>query len=417
MKTSSFVLFAAIAIYAGACRKSAGHPSMTHSANSPATIMVDSTVGSVSRLNSSDTFVVTLLNPVYDYQVPLIVDIAGTSICKEGTRQNDSIWYDTVNISNGEVQHLTVVAANGDSTQYSIAYPYVYRSLTMIDPQSASLVSSMFVNGDTIYAATEHGLFISRDGGVTSTVYTSANGLGDNTVLSVCVQGNTIYAGTVGGLSISTDGGVSFNNYTTTNGLGDNTVQGVYVQGSNVYAATSGGLSISVDGGSTYTNYGMAAGVGLPVHQVFAANGDIYAATSAGLAVSVNGGTSFTNYTTTYGLPNNEVSAIYTQGNTFYAGTISGLAIAPSNLQSYFQYIGPWDINFSNLEIYCVYASGNSIYAGTSAGLAISTDGGAHFPVTSEAFALAFGLVTAVFVQGSNIYVASGSAIGVVTAR
>ena len=100
---------------------------------------------------------------------------------------------------------------------------------------------------NTIYVATEGGgLSISTNGGTTFTNYTTANGLGSNSVRWVYAIGSTIYAATSGGLSISLNGGTTFTNYTTANsGLGDDLVRGVYAVGGTVYAAThGGGLSI-----------------------------------------------------------------------------------------------------------------------------------------------------------------------------
>jgi len=79
---------------------------------------------------------------------------------------------------------------------------------------------------------------------------TTADGLGNITVLGVYAEGTTVYAATNGGLSTSTDGGTTFTNKTTADGLGGNTVLGVYAVGSSIYAATNGGLSISTGGGS-----------------------------------------------------------------------------------------------------------------------------------------------------------------------
>ena len=53
-----------------------------------------------------------------------------------------------------------------------------------------------------------------------------------------------MYAATGGGLGISTDGGATFTTYTSANGLGSNTVYGAYANGGTVYAATLGGLGI-----------------------------------------------------------------------------------------------------------------------------------------------------------------------------
>ena len=81
--------------------------------------------------------------------------------------------------------------------------------------------------------------------GLTFTNYTTASGLGDNSVNGVYASGSNIYAATYGGLGISTNGGSSFTNYTTANGLGGDIVPGVYASGSNIYAATNGGLGIA----------------------------------------------------------------------------------------------------------------------------------------------------------------------------
>ena len=61
----------------------------------------------------------------------------------------------------------------------------------------------------------------------------------------VYASGTSIYAATDGGLGISTNGGSSFTNYTTASGLGSNTVRGVYASGTSIYAATDGGVSIA----------------------------------------------------------------------------------------------------------------------------------------------------------------------------
>src|SRR5262249_50707517 len=64
----------------------------------------------------------------------------------------------------------------------------------------------------------------------------TANGLGSNSVQGVYAIGSTVYAATDGGLSISTNGGVSFSNRTLGN------VGGVFATATSVYAAASGGL-------------------------------------------------------------------------------------------------------------------------------------------------------------------------------
>lgn len=93
-------------------------------------------------------------------------------------------------------------------------------------------ITDIFVSrSNTIYAATDgDGLLISRNGGKTFDKYSSsANGLGNDHLLSVFVEGSTIFAATHKGLSISYDGGAHFVTRTEADGLGHRYVTSVYV--------------------------------------------------------------------------------------------------------------------------------------------------------------------------------------------
>ena len=127
--------------------------------------------------------------------------------------------------------------------------------------------------------------------------YTTANGLGSNTVNRITVSGSTIYASTWGGLSISTNGGTSWTNYTTANGLGNNYVSDVAVSGSTIYASTGyssmpGGVSISTNG-TSWTNYTSGL-ISNEVSDVAVSGSTIYAATWAEVSKSINGGSTWT---------------------------------------------------------------------------------------------------------------------------
>jgi len=82
---------------------------------------------------------------------------------------------------------------------------------------------------------------MSRDGGESWRTWTTANGLGDNYVLSVSVDDDTVWVCTGGGLSVSRDGGESWRTWTTANGLGDNYVLSVWVDGDTVWVVAEGG--------------------------------------------------------------------------------------------------------------------------------------------------------------------------------
>ena len=253
-------------------------------------------------------------------------------------------------------------------------------------------VRGVYADGSTVYAATDHGLSISTDGGVTFKNRTTEDGLGDNFINGVYADGSTVYAATDHGLSISTDGGVTFKNrtfYTFTfeqsvcissskSGLGDNWVQEVYADGSTVYAATKGGLSISTDGGVTFKNRTTEDGLGdNSVREVYADGSTVYAATKGGLSISTDGGVTFKNRTTKDGIGDNSVWGVYADGSTVYAATWVGLSISTDGGATFKNRTRADGLRGN--YVYGVYADGSTVYAATYGGLSISTDGGATF--------------------------------------
>jgi hypothetical protein len=81
-------------------------------------------------------------------------------------------------------------------------------------------------------------------------------GLPSNIVTDAAKVGSTWYVATQRGLAVSTDDGVTFQARTTANGLGGPIVNAVVATDARtVYAATNGGLGISTDGGARFTNY------------------------------------------------------------------------------------------------------------------------------------------------------------------
>lgn len=173
---------------------------------------------------------------------------------------------------------------NGLSTSWNWGVNGSFSVNTLTD--SGALVSSVFAQGDIVYAATiKYGLWISTDRGETFTQRTIATGLGSYVTNDVFAQGDTVYVATAKGLSISTNGGSSFTNYTTANGLATNNTYSVFAQGSTVYAATNGGLSISTDGGMSFTTYTPEVFGGANTADVYAQGDTVYVGTTAGVSV------------------------------------------------------------------------------------------------------------------------------------
>ena len=104
-------------------------------------------------------------------------------------------------------------------------------------------VYSVAVNGNQIWAGTANGLVL-IDNGKVKKVFTPADGLAGQAVISVAIDPLTgdVWAGTFGGLSRYSAG--EFKNYTNlTSGLANDLVYSVAVQGHYVWAATTAGIS------------------------------------------------------------------------------------------------------------------------------------------------------------------------------
>jgi hypothetical protein len=270
----------------------------------------------------------------------------------------------------------TVVGGDGTTHNYTVTVDFQsWATLTTANGLGGNRVRDVFVNGSNLYAATNNGLSISTDGGITFTNKTIANGLGNNDLTSVFVDGANVYAGSNSGLSISTDGGITFTTKTTANGLGDNLVLGVFAQGVNVYAATSGGLSISTDGGITFTNKTTTNGLGNNfIFGVYASGSNVYAATNGGLSISTDGGATFTNKTTANGLGANSVMSVVASGSKVYAATTNGLSISTDGGVTFTNKTFMDGLPTNNLND--IQVNGLYLYIATMSGVSISADGG-----------------------------------------
>ncbi len=294
---------------------------------------------------------------------------------------------------------------------------------------ASNTVHSVFTKNSIIYAATNIGLSISSDGGITWSTKTTSNGLASNNVFDVFVDNSgSIYAGTDSGLAISTNGGASFTNKTLSQGLGSNYVRQLFV-GTNgyIYAATNYGLSISTNGGATFTNKTMIHGLGTNnVNDVYVgSNGSIYAVTgnfkvgTGGLSISTNGGTSFTNKTTIDGLGSDDVRGVYLDSNGYiYVATGEiyndamnvfsggGLSISVNGGTSFTNKTTTEGLGSNTVQGVYVDSLG-TIYASTQTGLAVSTNGGTSFSNKTTTQGLGSSDVRGVYVDSNGYIYAS----------
>ncbi|MGZ3698821.1 MAG: FG-GAP-like repeat-containing protein, partial [Bdellovibrionota bacterium] len=108
-----------------------------------------------------------------------------------------------------------------------------------------------------------YGIGMSTDGGATFVTRNSTmDGMADNSVQDLVADGTSVYVATDLGLSVSNDRGVSFATRTMPNGLPSNNITGLSVLDHVLYVATDAGVAISADGGTTFQVKTIADGLG-----------------------------------------------------------------------------------------------------------------------------------------------------------
>ncbi|MDY0019540.1 MAG: two-component regulator propeller domain-containing protein, partial [Anaerolineae bacterium] len=172
------------------------------------------------------------------------------------------------------------------------------------DPQSlpayALIASWMAPESGTLWVASEGGgVSRSNDGGFTWETFTTAEGLGSDSILALWGDDSGIWAGTDGsGVSHTTDGGATWQTFTTEQGLGDDVITALWGDGAGtLWVGTyGGGISLTADGGATWQTLTPDPALGLD--SVFNIRGDsegrVWVDTGYGnLAVTSDGGQSW----------------------------------------------------------------------------------------------------------------------------
>lgn len=214
------------------------------------------------------------------------------------------------------------------------------------------LVYCIAINGSSIFAGTQVGVFVSNDSGNSWKDIT--NGLdGPISVLSIAFSGSSIFVGTEYGLARST------NNGSTWTFLLGGYVQSIVIIGTTIYAGIDeNGFVQSTDNGNTWT----AIGNGFPDYTfawAIAADGvNIYAATPdtwPGFFFSNDNGNSWSSAYSGGGA----VYSIVVSGSNVFAGTESGVYLSTDHGKH-------WTVKNNGLpvtDIYNMAASGSKIFA------------------------------------------------------
>lgn len=271
----------------------------------------------------------------------------------------------SVTLNNG-VSWLDLGSADGLSGNQA--------SAVFVDSSGVIYVSAFDVTDYTIYGK---GLSVSLDNGTSWSTYTISDGLPDNYIPVLFSAGTRVYAGGNSGLSYSDNNGITWIPVRENGEFPGNNVRDVVKDSQGrLFAATTSGIGSSSDNGQTWRYISMADG--LPHNFVYTLAVDaadyLYAGTPRGLSVSSNAGTSWTNYSTVDGLHTNDIYAVYSDGaGTIYCGGYAGgisissdYGLSWTNLNS----ASTPAFNASTVNSICSDSQGN-VYAGTGNGLLI----------------------------------------------
>jgi hypothetical protein len=195
-------------------------------------------------------------------------------------------------------------------------------------------IRAIYANGNKLFVGTnEYGIINFSNNGGASWTQLPGIGLGNGYINEILDTGSILYIATQAGLSISTNGGITFENRTTADGLGSNDVRSVAINGNYVYVATGGGVSVSSDKGGTFVNKTTAHGLsGNSILVVRYDSGRLYASASGQyLNYSTNNGNSWTQRNSSHGIDGSSIKSILADGTDVYLGTNDGLFISTNS--------------------------------------------------------------------------------------
>ncbi len=126
-----------------------------------------------------------------------------------------------------------------------------WKKTSPLPGEYSQYIRSLTTTGDTIYASTDRGIFVTTDDG--EHWIERNNGLTSLDVNEIAINGKYIYAATDGGVFMSTNKAASWNPTFTKVGTSTLTVESIVINKGVVFAGTSGkGIYFSKDNGKTW---------------------------------------------------------------------------------------------------------------------------------------------------------------------
>ncbi len=262
-------------------------------------------------------------------------------------------------------------------------------------------INSLTVSGDTIFAATEKGIFVTTDNG--GNWSEKNNGLTNLSVNSIVVNGKYIFAGTAGGVFLSTNSGDKWSAVLTKEESSTINVTSLAIKEGVVFAATRWkGIYISKDNGSNWTvsNNGLPS---LAMNAISVGNNSIYAGTyNNGVFRSTDNGDSWAAINS--GLTDKYILSVTADGDSVFAGTLfKGVFLSTDKGVNWKQI----NTGLTRKSIRSIVVKGSNVFAaamgGDGGGVFQSEDYGENWKAINDG--LSQWKMTALCILGDNVFV------------
>ncbi len=265
-------------------------------------------------------------------------------------------------------------------------------------------VNALVVRGTGLFAATQGGVFLTTDEGMTWSPQMS--GLVDTMVHCLVTKGPLLYAGTDSGAFASTDNGASW--MSVSDGLTDKIVLSMAFIDSVLLAGTPSGVFRSTDSGATWSPSAtpLAGGPGFYFAVI---DSNVFAGIwSSGTFRSTDQGVTWAAAET--GIPDGWVTALGVTGSMLFRGTLSGV----TRSADYGAHWSPANAGLKDTVVEAFASVGSSLFAGTQMrGVFLSTDEGNSW--TAQNAGLGSDAVTALVADPTFLF--AGTAHGGVWRR
>lgn len=261
---------------------------------------------------------------------------------------------------------------------------------------STNGIPSFTVKGDTLFAGTAMGVFMTTNSG--ANWIEMNNGFSYQSVTTIITAGSNLFCGNILGIFKSTNNGALWSQV-----LNNVIVTSLTYNGSRIFAGTEGhGVYMSTNNGLNWSqvNNGIT---NLNIKALSSFSHTFAGTQSSGIFYTYDGGGVWGTYNT--GLTNYNILTLSTNsGSIFYAGTSTAGA---------FRWVGAttgWEAcnnGINSLSVRVFATSGANAFAGTNNSVCMTTNYGVNWVVKNEGFPIGYGISA---LQIFNNYIFAGTA-------